>query len=79
MGDLEEKEEQDHDEAAPSVAARADDVEAELTIGEIMELEPKKMVMNLTEKTMNRYYEGALGPVENVTAFFEITKVGQTK
>ena len=24
---------------------------------------------------MNRYYEGAFGPVENVTAFFETTKV----
>ena len=56
MDDLDEEEEHDHDEASPSAAARAGDVEAKLTIGEIMELEPKRMVVNLTEKRINRYY-----------------------
>ena len=50
-------------------------VAAELTISEIMDLKPKKMVMNSSEKIINRYYEGALGPVENATALFETSKV----
>ena len=73
MDDIDEDD--DDDEAEPSTAARADDVDAELTINEIMEIEPKKMVMNLSEKRMNRYYEGAFGPVENVTLLFETSKV----
>ena len=77
-GGRDDLEEEDEEDTEPTVA-RADDIDAELTVSEIMDLEPKKMVMNSSEKIMNRYYEGALGPVENVTAFFETSKVGKTK
>ena len=66
-GGRDDLEEEDEEDTEPTVA-RADDIDAELTVSEIMDLEPKKMVMNSSEKIMNRYYEGALGPVENVTA-----------
>ena len=73
--DLEEEDEEDTE----TTVARADDIDAELTVSEIMDLKPKKMVMNSSEKIMNRYCEGALGPVENVTAFFETSKVEKNK
>ena len=75
-GATDDIEDDEIEETHPEVS-RADDPDVELTIGEIMDLEPQKMVMNSSEKILNRFYEGALGPVENVTAFFETTKVNK--